>query len=481
MLAARHLAHGAPGRRGAHTSVQVALRAIAAVNPAVNAVVHTLSAEALADAPRAVGGAAVLDGVPVLVKDSIAVRGMPLVVGDPARAGAPPEPADAPLVARLRAAGAVVVGKTNVPEGSLDLQTFNAVFGRTVNPYDTARTPGGSSGGSAAAVAAGMVPLAVGSDLGGSLRLPAAFCGVSSIRPSARRLPSAGHVPAARLEAAPLTLGAIARDVPLLERFMQAACAPAGAPAGAPAWDAAALGLPPLPFVPAPAPAPRDLTVLLTPALRGAPTARAVSGAVLRLGERLSAAGVCVELGTPALEALEAAAASRELFLAYKVLAQLCSSAVLPPDAVADPSQRPPGDVAPSASQLARAELIRDGARAALARALAGPGPGTRVWVLPACGVLAFPHDEAHGAIDVDGRAVPYWRALLAYAHQAAVCGAPAAVLPVAMHGHLPVGVQVMAAPWHDAPLLAACRTIERLLEHPVPPPPLHAAAAAFS
>ena len=269
-----------------------------------------------------VGGAAVLDGVPVLVKDSIAVRGMPLVVGDPARAGAPPEPADAPLVARLRAAGAVVVGKTNVPEGSLDLQTFNAVFGRTVNPYDTARTPGGSSGGSAAAVAAGMVPLAVGSDLGGSLRLPAAFCGVSSIRPSARRLPSAGHVPAARLEAAPLTLGAIARDVPLLERFMQAACAPAGAPAGAPAWDAAALGLPPLPFVPAPAPAPRDLTVLLTPALRGAPTARAVSGAVLRLGERLSAAGVCVELGTPALEALEAAAASRELFLAYKVLAQ---------------------------------------------------------------------------------------------------------------------------------------------------------------
>ena len=99
---------------------------------------------------------------------------------------------DSLLVERLRAAGAIVIGKTNTPEFGAGSQTFNAVFGATRNPYDLTRTPGGSSGGAAAAVAAGMLPFADGSDLGASVRNPAAFCNLVGLRPSPGRIPDAG-------------------------------------------------------------------------------------------------------------------------------------------------------------------------------------------------------------------------------------------------------------------------------------------------
>src|SRR5439155_13562809 len=107
-----------------------------------------------------------------------------------AEGGAHPAQNDSVLVARLRAAGAIVMGKTNTPEMGWKGQTDNAVFGTTRNPWDPTRTPGGSSGGSAAAIAAGMVPLATGSDGGGSIRIPSALCGLSGFKPSLGRVPS---------------------------------------------------------------------------------------------------------------------------------------------------------------------------------------------------------------------------------------------------------------------------------------------------
>ena len=117
----------------------------------------------------------------------------------PATAGFPPfanRPcADAELVSRTRGAGAVIWGKTNVPIFLSDWQSYNQIYGTTNNPYDTARVPGGSSGGAAAALATGMTPLEIGSDIGGSLRVPAHFCGVTALKPSWGRLPMRGHVP----------------------------------------------------------------------------------------------------------------------------------------------------------------------------------------------------------------------------------------------------------------------------------------------
>lgn len=171
------------------------LERIDATNPAVNAIVTLSPERAVADAARAdqtaAGGATLgpLHGLPIAHKDLVATAGIRTTAGSPIFADAVPD-ADDLLAERCRAAGAVLVGKTNTPEFGTGSQTFNEVFGVTRNPYDLSRTCGGSSGGAAVAVACGMVALADGSDLGGSLRNPASFCNVVGFRPSPGRVPS---------------------------------------------------------------------------------------------------------------------------------------------------------------------------------------------------------------------------------------------------------------------------------------------------
>jgi len=168
---------------------------IARVNPTVNAVVT--------DNPRADEEARAVDealargdepgplcGVPVGIKDVTPVGGVRTTYGSPLFADHVPD-GDAVIVARLRRAGAVIVGKTNCPEFAAGGNTFNEVFGRTRNPWDPARSAGGSTGGGAAALATGMIALADGTDLGGSLRIPASFCGVVGLRPSVGLVPTA--------------------------------------------------------------------------------------------------------------------------------------------------------------------------------------------------------------------------------------------------------------------------------------------------
>src|SRR4051812_16348944 len=166
------------------------LERIAAVNPRVNAIVTLLEPElALKAADEAPPGP--LHGLPLAVKDAEETAGMRTTYGSPLFADHVPD-ADSLLVERLRKAGAVIIGKTNTPEFAAGSQTFNPVFGATRNPYDLTKTPGGSSGGAAAAVAAGMVPVGDGSDLGASVRNPAAFCNLVGLRPTAGRIPDAG-------------------------------------------------------------------------------------------------------------------------------------------------------------------------------------------------------------------------------------------------------------------------------------------------
>jgi amidase len=203
------------------------LRRIEAVNPAINAIV-TLDAElALREAAAADGADGArgpLHGLPIAVKDLEDTAGMRTTYGSPLHGDHVPTE-DTLLVARLRRAGAIVIGKTNTPEFGAGSQTFNPVFGPTRNPYDLARTPGGSSGGAAAAVAGGMIPLADGSDLGASIRNPASFCNLVGLRPSPGRIPEVPashawnpmgvHGPLARtVEDAALLLRAIAGPDP---------------------------------------------------------------------------------------------------------------------------------------------------------------------------------------------------------------------------------------------------------------------------
>ena len=199
--------------------VEAHLARIEALNPALNAYVGLDTDRALADARAAeheahrtkhpapgtqhrtqhpAPGTRHVDkpllGVPVSIKSSIAVTGLPFETGSRFRAGVRGE-ADATLVSRLRAAGAIVLGVTNVAEQLMAWETDNAVYGRTSNPWDLDRTPGGSSGGEAAAIAAGLSAGGVGSDGGGSIRVPAHFSGICGLKPTPGRVPATGHFP----------------------------------------------------------------------------------------------------------------------------------------------------------------------------------------------------------------------------------------------------------------------------------------------
>src|SRR6185312_3476401 len=177
--------------------VEAHLSRIAAVNPALNAVVQLTDQTARQQA-RAADTALVrgeplgpLHGVPFTVKDVIETAGVVCAAGLPERASFIPA-RDATVVARLRAAGDILLGKTNVPDGGGGIECVNPVYGRTNNPYGLDRTPGGSSGGEAAIIAAGGSPLGLGSDSGGSIRLPAHNCGVVGIKPTTNRVPATG-------------------------------------------------------------------------------------------------------------------------------------------------------------------------------------------------------------------------------------------------------------------------------------------------
>ena len=206
--------------------MQAHLAQIERVNPAVNAIVTLVADRAMADAAAADEELArgtprgPLHGLPVAHKDLIPTKGIRTTQGSPFYRDFVPD-ADAPIITLIRNGGALTVGKTNTPEFGAGSHTFNTVFGATKNPYDLTRSCGGSSGGAAVALACGMVPLADGTDVGGSLRNPAAFCNVVGFRPSA------GRVSAGRTSWSPLsTSGPMARSVADVALFLSVLAAP---------------------------------------------------------------------------------------------------------------------------------------------------------------------------------------------------------------------------------------------------------------
>ena len=178
--------------------VRAHLERIDEVNPGLNAVVHVCADRALEEARTADESVAAraelgpLHGVPMTIKDSLDTAGVRTTAATIGRRGDVPEE-DATCVARMRKAGAVLIGKSNTPEFTLSGETDNLVYGRTNNPYDPARMPGGSSGGAGASIAAGCSPMDLGSDTGGSVRLPSHFCGIAGLKPNSYRVPRTGH------------------------------------------------------------------------------------------------------------------------------------------------------------------------------------------------------------------------------------------------------------------------------------------------
>jgi amidase len=293
---ATELAHAIRTRRvSARDALESCLARTEAVNPRLNAIVQLCADEARAaadEADRAVGRAEAigpLHGVPVTVKVNVDQRGWPTTNGLTAQANNLAAE-DSPVVSNLRRAGAVIFGRTNTPAFSMRWFTENDLHGRTLNPWHRDHTPGGSSGGASAAVAAGMGPIAHGNDLAGSVRYPAYCTGVYGLRPSFGRVPA--FLPSAREERPPGTQlmsvqGPLARTVADLRLALGAMAAPDPRD---PWWVPAPLSGPP---------ASRPIRVAISTHVPGADTHPAVVQAVEQAGAWLAEAGYAVERVEP--------------------------------------------------------------------------------------------------------------------------------------------------------------------------------------
>jgi len=427
--------------------VEAYLRRIEAANPSLNAVV-TLAPDALerareAEAAVARGGVlGALHGVPLTLKDTVDVRGVRTVCGSRVRAEYVAEE-DAPAVARLRAAGAVILGKTNCPEFALDYTSENPVFGRTNNPHDLERTPGGSSGGCAAAVAACMTAGSLGSDLAGSIRIPAHFCGVAGLKPTAGRVPGFGHTPPmSGLHSLGATLGPLARTVEDLALIYSVL-------SGESVMRETLKGTRVAFYIG------DDITADTRAAVESA--ARALKDAGLEVEEDVPpGVGEATELWLSLFEY----ATQRFVRAAYAGREEEAGRAARVVLERAGRWGEPPLE------KILAAWEERDRVRESLLRWM----EQTPLFVAPVGAVPAFRHGE-FGRVEVEGRGVNTFRAF-SYAHAANVFDLPAATVPAGRTAAgLPVGVQVVGRPHEVSRVLAAAGLIEEALGGWQPPP----------
>ena len=402
------------------------------INPKLNAVVELFGSPASQN-----GGP--LAGVPFSVKDSIDVRGAKTTAGTVGRRNAAPAQEDATLVRRLRAAGGIPLAKTNLPDLLFSFESDNLIYGRTNNPYDLARTPGGSSGGEAALIAACGSPLGLGSDCLGSVRIPAGFCGIASIKPTRGRLPRTGHVPAAGGWAEALwQIGPMARRVEDLVFAMKLLAAE----------DDDDFTSPPIPLVESKIRKNLRLAFFLDNGF--ARCAPEIEAAVRQCAEFFSQNGMVVEEQRPpgveqAYE-LELALLGADGAEAMDSYLKDAGSTEVHPFLTHFVAQLRPYRA--SAAEFAKRWAQWDEYRANLGRFF-------RQYDAILCPVYtraALKHGESMIEENFHG---------FSYTMAWSVAGAPAATVRCASCDGLPVNVQVVTKPWDDMLALEICRSIE--------------------
>ena len=425
---------------------------IARLNPALNAIVEPdferARRDALeADARRGRGEDAPLLGLPMTLKESINVRGLRTTAGMLAWKDFRSEH-DAPVTTRVKRAGAVVMAKTNVPQMLADWQSNNPVYGRTNNPWDLTRTPGGSTGGGAAALAAGLTPLEFGSDIGGSIRVPAAFCGVYGHRPSETVMPRSGQFPFPPMPNAALVMGVqgpLARSAEDLEIALDVAGGPeVGEDVG---WT---LSIPPARRARL-----SEFRVALLPTIEWLPLDAEIAAALDGLASGLGRLGCQVKTVQP-----DALGDHREHYALYLTLLAAVTSARVPAD-----------------QRRARLDVMRtrdDEWSRALQRGIESGAPDFVAWgaqreryraawraffrewdvlLAPAFFVPAYPHWDkpwpgtpASIARTLDVNGTPALEDLgLVYPSVATLAGQPATAFPAGLtRGGLPIGLQAI-------------------------------------
>ena len=429
------------------------IQRIEALNPRLNALVD-FDADRVREQARKVKSGP-LAGLPVTVKSSISTAGYRCEIGSTLNRGNVPTE-DAVVVSRLKAAGAIILGTTNCPEFLMAYETDNLLYGRTLNPWNLEYTPGGSSGGESCAIAAGISAAGLGSDSGGSVREPAHFTGICSIKPTPGRIPGIGHLPAC---VGPFsTLGAIGpmartvEDLSLLFEVLsgQDNTDPAGAPVSFRQYSAAELRQVRIGFFE------DDGLVPVTPETR-----TAVHAAV----DALRNCGFRVEPFRPS--SLELA---RKLWWTFFVRcgAMFVDGLVKGREDQLSPVLRGFLEIAHAEPSLTARELLFAWAESDVIRGkLLAEMSEYPVLLCPVCSVPAFRHGEREWKID--GRQVDYLDAMR-YTQWFNTLGAPAVVVPVGQSPEgLPIGIQIAARPFEDEVALGIAGVVDREFGYRVP------------
>lgn len=396
-----------------------------------------------------------LHGVPVTIKDSLSTAGLRTTSGFPPLADYVPQ-RDATAVARIRRAGAVILGKTNLPTLAMDYQCNSPVLGRGNNPWDLERTPGGSTGGGAAAVAAGLSPLEIGSDIGGSVRVPAHYCGIYSLKPTEHRVSVAGHIPeppgAPRGVRHMATIGPLARSVGDLRLALQIIAGSDGD-----YWEA-----PPVSLEPVQVTRPR---VAWTDDFGDCPVTADTRRSLAALAYKLEEAGWSIHRASPDLN-------FDELWQTFGQVLWCEIGSSQPPEIETETARSllALGDdpitrglrtvIGATMRQFTAVMTVRDGFIAGLERFLGNYD----VLLCPVTVGPAIRHCVPGTPVPVDDRSVEYLMGGLAYTAPFNLTGSPAAVLPMGRSADgLPLGVQVVGRRWDDLRVLAIAEAIDRL------------------
>ncbi|GGP08025.1 amidase [Nonomuraea glycinis] len=419
--------------------LQAHLDRVERVNPRVNAIV-TLAAEQAMDAAKAADAEeprGPLHGVPVAHKDLLDTAGIRTTYGSPLFSGNIPEKDDL-IVQRLTEAGAINVGKTNTPEFGTGSHTVNEVFGVTRNPYDLSKSAGGSSGGAAAALACGMVPLASGSDMGGSLRNPASFCNVVGLRPTPGRVPSPSETAAWYTLSVQGPMARTVEDVTLMMSVISG-------------FDPRSPYSIKEVFAAEPEEGVAGLRVAWSPDLGGLPVdaaTAAVTATAPGVFERLGAHVEQVELDLS--DAEDAFRTYRAWFyaLSYGELTGLGANTAWNVE---------------QGRQVTGADLARaERARSRLYQRMAAFFDRYDVLIAPVSQVPPFPAEDPY-VREINGVPLPDYLTWMRSAYWISVLHAPAASVPAGFtRSGLPVGVQIVGRPFADARVLRVARAFER-------------------
>ena len=420
--------------------LEVHLAQIATHNPALNAVV-TMDAEQAHKRAREADEALArgeiwgqLHGVPFTLKDAHATAGMRTTTGFPLLDHVPHE--DSTVTARLKAAGGILLGKTNVAMMLADYQTTNPIFGRTNNPWNIERTPGGSSGGAAAALAGGMTPFEIGTDLSASIRIPAHFCGVCGLKPTEQRVPLTGLIPGLptpRSVRIMSCIGPMARTVDDLALLYSIIAGP----------DGRDTEVQPVPVDKMPHLELKHLRVAFAPSFPGLPVAAEIRGAVEELAKQLRP--LCAAVEEAALPQVDF---NQELPRAGALIGMIIG-------AFQPEEQEQPATLAQYLEALDR----RDQSILAWEQFF----EKWDVLLCPPSMVTAFPHCEPGSPLRVDDQEVIYW-AVSGHGTLFNYTGHPAVVLPYKLdRDGLPLGIQLVGKRWDESHLLAMAKVLSEV------------------